>query len=269
MSSFLPSDYSIDRYNGVNIDLDKVSQSMPDATQDSAIFLKLLNDSLKEWHDKGYRAIWFTVKLANSNLVPLLVKTGFDYHHAKSGYVTLVKWISKDEPNNIPAYPYTNIGVGGLVMNSKDEILVVKERYHLGYPFWKYPGGYANQGEDFGETAEREVWEETGIKTSFESVIAFRHSHRFQFKCSDIYFVCKLKPADETNMTPVKNLHEIADVCWMHHSELLPHLSPFNAFILKHFMSIRKQKSQLVCQKMDSLIGNVDVYFVEKDGSES
>lgn len=45
MSSFLPSDYSVDKYNGVNIDLDKVSQSMPDATQDSAIFLQLLNGS--------------------------------------------------------------------------------------------------------------------------------------------------------------------------------------------------------------------------------
>ncbi|XP_053203363.1 uncharacterized protein LOC128388042 [Panonychus citri] len=265
MSTFLSTDYTIDKYNGVNVDLDKISISMPQVTKDSSLFLTHLNGSLKDWSTKGYRAIWFTVKLVHSNLVPILIENGFDYHHAKSGYVTLVKWIKEDEPNNIPSYPYTNIGVGGLVINSKDEILVVKEKYHHGYPFWKFPGGYANQGEGFGATAEREIFEETGIKTQFQSVIALRHSHRFQFKCSDIYFVCQLKPIDENNMTPVKDLHEIVDVRWIHINELLPLLSGFNAFILEHFLAIRKQKTQLVCKNMETVIGNVTVYFLENN----
>ena len=30
---------------------------------------------------------------------------------------------------------------------------------------WKFPGGLSNFGEDIPDTAVREVWEETGIKT--------------------------------------------------------------------------------------------------------
>lgn len=157
---------------------------------------------------------------------------------------------------------------GGLVVNSKDEVLVVKEKYHLGYPLWKFPGGYAMKGEELGDTAVREVLEETGIRTKFDFMIALRHSHRFQFECSDMYFVAFLRPDEEGSLTPVRGLHEISDVTWMKHQELAPQLSPFNSFILQQYLRIRDNQVQMRCQKMDTIIGSVNVYFVGTSSSE-
>lgn len=82
------------------------------------------------------------------------------------------------------------IGVGGMVINSKDEILVVQEKF--GFAQWKLPGGRAiylnpnktyltpwslgnvDPNEGLVDAVIREVFEETGIKTEFKSVIAFR-----------------------------------------------------------------------------------------------
>lgn len=147
-------------------------------------------------------------------------------------------------------------------MNNKDEVLVVKEKYHLSYPLWKFPGGYAMQGEELGDTAVREVLEETGIKTEFDFMIALRHFHRCQFECSDMYFVASLRPIQEGSLTPVPDLHEISDVTWMKHQELAPQLSPFNSFILQQYLRIRNNQVQMRCQKMNTTNGLVNVYYV-------
>ena len=70
----------------------------------------------------------------------------YDYHHAKPGFVQMVKWIAPNEPNNIPAYPYTNVGVGALVVDASNNVLVVQEKFSPVGRMWKFPGGYAEQG---------------------------------------------------------------------------------------------------------------------------
>lgn len=58
----------------------------------------------------------------------------------------MYKWLPEDEESNLPPFAHTMLGVGGLVVNDKNQILVVKEKYFISAPFWKLPGGYVEPG---------------------------------------------------------------------------------------------------------------------------
>lgn len=57
----------------------------------------------------------------------------------------MYKWLPSDQTSNIPSYAHTMVGVGGLVINEKSEVLVVSEK-HFNYPHWKLPGGMVDPG---------------------------------------------------------------------------------------------------------------------------
>ncbi|CAH6789170.1 Nudt6 [Phodopus roborovskii] len=61
---------------------------------------------------------------------------------------------------------------------------------------WKFPGGLSEPGEDIGDTAVREVFEETGVKSEFRSLLSIRQQHRNPgaFGKSDMYLICRLQP---------------------------------------------------------------------------
>lgn len=75
-------------------------------------------------------------------------------------------------------------------------------------------------GEYLPDAAIREVREETGIISEFQSLLSIRQSHGGGFGCSDIYVVFALKPLSS-------ELHrcemEIANVAWMPMDEYLKH----------------------------------------------
>ena len=83
-----------------------------------------------------------------------------------------------------------------MVVNNQNEILCVRELRN-NYRPWKIPGGLANIGEELSDAAIREVYEETGIRCTFQSILGFRHSHQRQYGKSDLYFVCRLIPCPE------------------------------------------------------------------------
>lgn len=51
---------------------------------------------------------------------------GFQYHHAQHDYAMLTKWLPTT-PSTIPENLLYNVGVGAFILNSKNEMLLVKE----------------------------------------------------------------------------------------------------------------------------------------------
>ncbi|CAH2037556.1 unnamed protein product, partial [Iphiclides podalirius] len=139
----------LDRYNGITVD----SQKEPCETDQ---FINQLTDSLKKWESQGRRCIWFKIDIKDAGWVPALAKEGFNFHHSRDSFVMMFKWLPKKSAPNLPPGCYTNIGVGGLVFNDNNKILVVTEQ-HYDYPHWKLPGGYVERGEDIKEAAGESV----------------------------------------------------------------------------------------------------------------
>uniref|UniRef100_A0A914ZDV3 Nudix hydrolase domain-containing protein n=1 Tax=Parascaris univalens TaxID=6257 RepID=A0A914ZDV3_PARUN len=179
-----------------------------------------LHDSLDIWRKNAIRGVWFHVDIKDSWWIPVLVEEGFIFHHAQSNYVMLTKWLPEQEENTLPKYPFTSIGVAGLVVNNAGEVLLMKER-RGNYLGWKYPGGAADPQEDIFDAGVREVFEETGVQTEPVCLLCFRHFHGFRFQNnSDLYFVCVMKPVDENHIEVKPCPHETSACRWMSREDI-------------------------------------------------
>ncbi|CAN0908420.1 Nudix hydrolase 8 [Linum grandiflorum] len=179
---------SDDEYGGIIVDPHRLPHN-PDA------FASMLRSSLSHWRTKGKKGIWLKLPLERSQLVPIAVQEGFEYHHAEPGYVMLTYWIP-EQPCMLPSNASHHVGVGGFVVNENNEILVVQEKFCTPSfsGVWKIPTGFIHEAEEIYSGAIREVKEETGIDTEFVEVMAFRHAHNLAFQKSDLFFVCMLEP---------------------------------------------------------------------------
>ncbi|KAG9452192.1 hypothetical protein H6P81_005096 [Aristolochia fimbriata] len=158
-------------------------------------FASMLQSSLSHWKSMRKKGVWLKLPLERAELVPIAVKEGFEYHHAERGYVMMTYWIAEG-PCMLPANASHQVGVGGFVLNEKNEVLVVQEKHCLPRfkGVWKLPTGFILESEEIHSGVVREVKEETGIDTEFVEIIAFRHAQRVAFEKSDLFFVCMLRP---------------------------------------------------------------------------
>lgn len=71
-------------------------------------------------------------------------------------------------------------------------------------------------GEEFGAAAVREVEEETGVKATFQGLLAVRHQHNLSFGVDDIYVVTRLEAVtDDLRLCS----SEIEDARWVPFSQ--------------------------------------------------
>lgn len=200
------------------------------------VFRQKLIASMKIWIEEGVRGVWVKASKFHTNLVSICHEVGLEIHHAQKNYVMLRKWISK-EVETWPGYANHFLGCGGFVVNEKNQLLVIEEKWAT-HKYWKLPGGHAEPGEDIGVAVCREVREETGIDTEFRGIINFRHQHNYMFGCSDFYFVCLLKPTTR-RISMCRN--EIARCTWMDINEFVnnPDTTDTNKYFAQTYLKLK------------------------------
>jgi 8-oxo-dGTP pyrophosphatase MutT (NUDIX family) len=193
---------------------------LPDPTKlpnTAKAFKEQLGYSLEHWRNQGFNIVWLEIPVAKAKLVAPATKLGFTFHHATETYLMMTLKLAPDA--GMLPYATHYAGVGGVVLDEQNNILVVRENMRDDKPTpFKLPGGFVDVGEHLEAAAVREVWEETGIKAQFESLVCVRLWHANRFGKSDFYFVCRLSPLT-FDITPQEA--EIAECRWMPVEEYL------------------------------------------------
>jgi 8-oxo-dGTP pyrophosphatase MutT (NUDIX family) len=105
--------------------------------------------------------------------------------------------------------PRFTAGVVGILFDESGErVLLVEHVFHALCP-WGLPGGWMNRGEDPAHTAEREFFEETGLRVRAVRplIVDLATELRGHFNMA---FLCELDGAAE----PVRLSHELLDYRW-------------------------------------------------------
>ncbi|WKX89654.1 hypothetical protein Q1695_008923 [Nippostrongylus brasiliensis] len=201
-----------DIYGGITVQSSDLNTEQKGAES----FSSILSHSLDKWKSKNVQGIWIRVDIKDSHIIPALVEKGFTFHHTQPDYLMMTKWLP-ERPCTLPRYAHTLIGAGGLVVDSQDRVLLMREKrgHYLG---WKFPGGAAEPGENIFETAAREVFEETGVKAEAKAVLCFRQIDQFQYEnVGDIFFLCVMDVLDASiNPSPT----ETAECRWFTRDEV-------------------------------------------------
>jgi 8-oxo-dGTP diphosphatase len=197
----------LDPYNGITID----SKDLPKQIEEFEINLDYL---INETINKRF-LIWIYIPIEKSDFIKIATNKGFFFHSCAENYILVVKRLKQNAI--IPTAANHTLGVGVVVINENNQLLVIKERIStVGY---KLPGGHIDDGEMISTAATREVLEETGIEVEFESIISLGHFYPHQFHKSNLYILCKAKPiSHEIN---IQDTDEIEDAKWVDVDEYL------------------------------------------------
>ena len=197
----------LDPYNGITIE----SKDLPKTKEEFENNLDFLIENVK---NRRF-LIWIYIDIKKSDFIPITTRKGFVFHSCDENYILLVKRLKENAV--IPTASNHTLGVGAVVINHKNELLVIKERVSTaGY---KLPGGHIDDAEMITTALEREVFEETGIIVQFESIISLGHFYPHQFHKSNLYILCTAIPKSfEIN---IQDCHEIIDAKWIDVNEYL------------------------------------------------
>jgi len=84
-------------------------------------------------------------------------------------------------------YPMHIVAAGGLVMNSRGQVLLLKSPR---YGDWEFPGGQVEESETIPHALEREFFEETGIVVRVKSLVGI-YSNTRKPSIVNMDFICE------------------------------------------------------------------------------
>ena len=134
-----------------------------------------------------------------------------------------------------------------MVINDKNELLMVRDRIHNNHSIYKLPGGMVEHADKLSDGVIREVWEETGIEAKLIKMVSVLNSYPYRFNKSNMYIVFQLEAL--TTEINIIDTHEIEEAIWM----------PLEEFFLHEEMS-RFQKTLVY-----SALENEGLAFLEND----
>ncbi|RML27423.1 NUDIX family hydrolase [Pseudomonas syringae pv. lapsa] len=190
-----------DKFNGITVDaasLPRDPQALCSAVESLIAVIELERLALA----------WVTLPISNAQAIPAFTAAGFSFHSCLADQLTLVR--RHVDHAFVPFIPTHTVGAGAIVINDAGELLVIRERGSSGF---KLPGGHVDDAERIRDSIVREVLEETGIETKFESIVAFTTKHPYQFGKSNIHFICRMTPL--TQLIGIQDTDEIEEAKWI------------------------------------------------------
>jgi ADP-ribose pyrophosphatase YjhB (NUDIX family) len=213
-----------DIYNGWIVKRESIAQS-------SVIFREALEQLLVTAKEQQKLLIWIDLTNKQSQHIAIALEMGFEFHNCEATRTTLTYRVEEDA--YIPVAPTHTVGVGAVVINDKNELLMVRDRIHTSRSLYKLPGGMLEHSQSLEEGVVRELWEETGIKGEVIKMVSLLNSHPFTFNKSNMYIVFQLEAL--TKEINVVDTGEIEFALWMPLEEFFAHeeMSQFQKDLVK------------------------------------
>ena len=233
-----------DLYNGLIVKVESIPSSASD-------FFDALQILLKNAQQENIALLWLDLTAQQHEHISAALSLGFEFHNCEARRITLTFQATKDV--YIPVPPTHTIGVGAVVINANNEILLVRDRIHTSHSIYKLPGGMLEHAQSLEEGVVREVWEETGVRATLIKMVSVLNSHPYRFNKSNMYIVFQLEAQSlEIN---VIDTHEIEKAFWMPLEEFFAHeeMSDFQKDLVNATLK----------NKGISLMSN-DIYFPRK-----
>lgn len=111
-----------------------------------------------------------------------------------------------------PSCPEPMIGVGGLLFNRHNQVLLIKRDKAPAQGLWSVPGGKLEAGESLIECCRREIKEETGLDVEAISIVAVVERRIENFHYVIVDFLVEL--LNEQNDIPVAS-SDVSEARWI------------------------------------------------------
>ena len=233
-----------DLYNGLIIDTKSISSSVSD-------FKISIQNLLQEAQKDNISLLWLDLTTTQHEHLSFALSLGFEFHNCEATRTTLTYRVQKEA--YIPVSPTHTIGVGAVVINENNEILLVQDRIHTSHSIYKLPGGMLEEAQSLEDGVVREVWEETGIKAKLIKMVSVLNSHPYRFNKSNMYIVFQLEAlSSEINII---DTHEIEKAFWMPLEDFYAH---------KEMSTFQKDLVSSALNHEGLTLSQNDVYFFRK-----